>query len=199
GGGGGGGGTAAGGEERGRGAEQQPRTQKGGEAIRGHVSRPCSGSGRRPAESFGRPLQKRAVFRMIGRVVGGRPRTVRTVKTRREKNKTKLEGGERGGAAPRGGGLGGLRPPARPLREGVAGPLGDHVEQQRVPAERLGETEFHRGEAFSKPAAGLAQVTADMNASRQEIGNEDDTLRPLFDAVNATLLDGRLGQLEEGR
>src|SRR4051812_9801048 len=105
---------------------------------------------------------------MIGTVVGGRPRTANTVKAGREKNKAKRCPNQ-------------LPWPARSEQRGSARDfkgllhsLGDHVEQQRMPAKRLGKEELHRGEAFGEAAAGLAQVAANVDAGRQEIGNEDD-------------------------
>ena len=84
-----------------------------------------------------------------------------------------------------------ITPSAPPPR-----PLPDHVQQQRVPAERLGQGEPHPREPPGQFVPRLHHVVLHMHPRRQEVRQHHHRRRPALDAPRAAVGDGRLGQLQ---
>jgi hypothetical protein len=84
------------------------------------------------------------------------------------------------------------------LSFGLASPLQEHLEEERVTSQGLRHAKLHVRILPGQHSARLGQIPAHVDASGKKIGQENDSLRPLRDARLGSLLDVRLGQLEKG-
>ena len=65
--------------------------------------------------------------------------------------------------------------------------------------QRFGQREPHPGEALRQAVAGVGQVTADVNAGGEEVGQQHHAPDPGGDTLSSRSVDIRLCQLQERR
>ncbi len=82
---------------------------------------------------------------------------------------------------------------------GLTRPLRHHVQQQRMPAQWLGQPKFDPRKTLGQLCPCLTQIAANVDAGRQKIWQQDHALRPLRHAMTTALLDARLGQFQKRR
>jgi hypothetical protein len=75
------------------------------------------------------------------------------------------------------------------------GTFDDDIEQERMPAERLGETKLDVGKSFGETLASFRQIPAYVDPLGQEVRQQDHLFGALLHTAGAALLNVRLDQL----
>lgn len=78
-------------------------------------------------------------------------------------------------------------------------PLFQHLQQQRVPTERLGESKLHGGKLFRQAFADRCQILHNMLARGEEIRQQNYIGRAALHAKPSPGFDVGLGQFQERR